>query len=63
MTRYSPLKHFFEVASPATLASLIKDIEGFENGQTMEMRELKAMARVELDSLVGAEEANELIAR
>jgi hypothetical protein len=29
----------------------------------MEMRELKNMARFELDSLVGAEEANELIAR
>ena len=54
---------FFAVASPTTLASLIVDCQQAEPDASKEVRTLRAMAEVELESNVGKEEAEALIRR
>jgi hypothetical protein len=61
MTFYSPIKMFFAVASPATLVSLINDIDDLGTGAELEQQELKAIAKVTLASIVGEDEMEEMI--
>ncbi len=61
MTMYSPLKFFFDVASPETLVSLIRDIDDLGTGADLQQQELKAIAKVVLKSIVGEEEMEAMI--
>jgi hypothetical protein len=57
------LNTFFRVASPTTLASLIADCVNSESNGLIDIEQLEASARAELNAIVDDDEADTMISQ